>query len=63
MNPQTYLPVRMIGVTETFGGSGGHTRFASVTNVRWLPPTAANRAKALVTIPPGYHRVSSAANQ
>ena len=63
VNPQTYLPVRMIGVTETFGGSGGHTRFASATNVRWLPPTAANQAKALVTIPPGYHRVSSAANQ
>jgi hypothetical protein len=63
VNPQTYLPVRMIGVTETFGGSGGHTRFTSVTNVQWLPPTAANRAKALVTIPPGYHRVSSAASQ
>lgn len=63
VNPQTYLPVRMIGVTQTFGGSGGHTRFASVTNVGWLPPTAANRAKALVTIPPGYHRVSSAASQ
>ena len=53
----------MIGVTETSGSSGGHTRFMSVTNVRWLPPTAANRAKALVTIPPGYHRVSSAASQ
>jgi hypothetical protein len=63
VNPETYLPVRMIGVTETSGGSGGHTRFASVTNVRWLPPTATNRAKALVIIPPGYHRVSSAANQ
>jgi hypothetical protein len=62
VNPRTYLPVRMIGVTETFGGSGGHTRFASVTNVRWLPPTAANKAKALVTIPPGYHRVSSLAS-
>ncbi|HEY7920311.1 MAG TPA: hypothetical protein VIE45_11685 [Streptosporangiaceae bacterium] len=63
VDPQTYLPVRMIGVTETFGGSGGPTRFASATSVRWLPPTAANRAKALVTIPPGYHQVSSAANQ
>jgi hypothetical protein len=63
VNPSSYLPVRMIGVTETFGGSGGHTRFASVTNVRWLPPTPGNVARALVTIPPGYHRVSSAANQ
>jgi hypothetical protein len=60
VNPRTYLPVRMIGVTETYGGSGGHTRFTSVTNVGWLPPTAANKAKALVTIPPGYHRVSLA---
>ncbi len=62
VNPQTYLPVRMIGVTETFGGSGGHTRFASATNVRWLPSTAANKAKALVTIPRGYRRVSSLDN-
>jgi len=29
--------------------------------VRWLPPTAANTAKALVTIPAGFHRVSSPA--
>jgi len=45
------------------GSSGGSTRFASVTTVQWLPPTRANQAEALVTIPPGYHRVSSAANQ
>jgi hypothetical protein len=32
-----------------------------VTNVRWLPPTAANKAKALVTVPPGYQRVSLSA--
>lgn len=63
VNPSTYLPVRMIGVTETFGGSGGQTRFESVTNVHWLPPTPANMARALVTIPPGYHQVSSSADQ
>jgi hypothetical protein len=63
VNPSSYLPVRMIGVTETFGGTGGQTRFESVTNVQWLPPTTANVAQALVTIPPGYHRVSSAADQ
>ncbi len=63
VNPSSYLPVRMVGVTETFGGSGGHTRFQSVTDVRWLPPTPANVARALVTIPPGYHQVSSAADQ
>lgn len=63
VNPSTYLPVRMVGVTETFGGSGGHTRFESVTNVHWLPPTPANVARALVSIPPGYHQVSSPAGQ
>lgn len=63
VNPSTYLPVRMIGVTETFGGSGGHTRFESVTSVHWLPPTPANVARALVAIPPGYHQVSSPADQ
>ena len=59
----TYLPVRAYGSTETYGGAAGPTVSASVTNVRWLPPTAANIAKALVTIPPGYTRVSSAAQQ
>ena len=63
VNPSTYLPIRMVGVTETFGGSGGHTRFESVTNVRWLPPTSDNVAQALVTIPPGYQQVSSPADQ
>ncbi len=63
VNPSSYLPVRMIGVTETFGGSGGPTRSESVTNVRWLPPTPANVARSLVTIPPGYHQVSSPADQ
>jgi hypothetical protein len=61
VNPQTYLPVRTITTTETFGGSAGRTRFEYVTNVRWLPPTAANKARALVTIPPGYHRVNQSA--
>jgi hypothetical protein len=59
----TYLPVRAYGSTETYGGAGGPTVSAYVTNVRWLPPTAANIAKALVTIPPGYTQVSSPAQQ
>jgi len=63
VNPVTYLPVRMIGITETFGGSGGHTRFMSTTNVQWLPPTRANITQAMVVIPPGYQRVSSPAGQ
>jgi hypothetical protein len=63
VNPATYLPVRLVGITEAFGGSGGPTRFESVTTVNWLPPTPANVAKALVIIPPSYHQVSSAAQQ
>jgi hypothetical protein len=59
----TYLPVRAYGSTETYGGAAGPTVSAYVTNVQWLPPTAANIAKTLVTIPPGYTRVSSSAQQ
>jgi hypothetical protein len=56
VNPVTYLPVRMVGSTETFGGSAGNYMASFVTNVQWLPPTRANVAQALVTIPPGFHR-------
>jgi hypothetical protein len=56
VNPKTYLPVRMYGSTQTFGGPGGGTLFASVTDVHWLPPTPGNIAKTLVAIPPGFHR-------
>ncbi|HTZ30175.1 MAG TPA: hypothetical protein VMC83_39645 [Streptosporangiaceae bacterium] len=56
VNPTTYLPVRMDGSTETFGGSAGGFTSSFVTNVRWLLPTRANIAQALVTIPPGFHR-------
>lgn len=63
VNPRTYLPVRMYGSTQTFGGPGRGTLFSSVTDVRWLPPTPANTAKALVTIPAGFHRVSGPAQQ
>jgi len=59
----TYLPVRAYGSDETYGGAGGPTTSVSVTNVQWLPPTTANIAKALVTIPPGYTQVSSPAQQ
>jgi hypothetical protein len=56
VNPTTYLPVRMYGSTETFGGSAGSSTSSFVTSVRWLPPTRANIARALVTIPPGFQR-------
>ncbi len=63
VNPQTYLPVRIYGSVQAFGGPAGSTLFASTTDVQWLPPTAANIAQALVTIPPGFHQVSSPAGQ
>jgi hypothetical protein len=63
VNPKTYLPVRIYGSTQTFGGPAPSTRFTSVTDVQWLPPTAANIAKTLVTIPPGFHRVNVSAQQ
>jgi hypothetical protein len=59
----TYLPVRAYGSDETYGGANGPTVSASVTSVQWLPPTAANIAKALITIPAGYTQVSSPAQQ
>jgi len=59
----TYLPVRAYGSTETYGGSFGPALSSSMTNVRWLPPTTANTAKTLVTIPPGYVQVRSPAQQ
>jgi hypothetical protein len=59
----TYLPVRAYGSDETYGGANGPTISTSVTNVQWLPPTAANIAKALITIPTGYTQVSSPAQQ
>ena len=59
----TYLPVRAYGSDKTYGGANGPTVSASVTNVQWLPPTVANIAKALITIPAGYTQVSSPAQQ
>jgi hypothetical protein len=56
VSPTTYLPVRMVGSTQTYGGSGGSYTSSFVTNVQWLPATPANVAQALVTIPPGFHR-------
>jgi hypothetical protein len=63
VNPTTYLPVRAFGSTETYGGSAGTTVSSGVTDVQWLPPTAANVAQTLVTIPAGYQQVSSSADQ
>jgi hypothetical protein len=63
VDPAPYLPVRITGWNATFGGPAPRTSGSEVMDVQWLKPTAANTAKALVTIPPGFRRVSSPANQ
>lgn len=63
VNPKTYLPVRLSGSASTYGGPAPGTHSTSVTDMRWLRPTAANIARALVTIPPGFHQVSSPIDQ
>ena len=63
VDPKTYLPVRMSSLTKWFGGPAHSTHSAVVTNMQWLSATRANIAKALVTIPPGFHQVNSVADQ
>jgi len=64
VDAKTYLPMRAYGSTKTYGGANGPTTSSYVTDVRWLPPTPANKAKALVAIPHGYaHWTGSPGNQ
>jgi hypothetical protein len=63
VNPRTYLPVRLSGSAHSYGGPAPGTLFTSVTDMQWLPPSAANIARTLVTIPAGFHQVSSPADQ
>ena len=63
VDPKTYLPVRLSSSGRTYGGPAPSTYSTSVTEMQWLPPTAANIAKALITIPAGYTQVSSPAQQ
>jgi hypothetical protein len=56
VNPVTYLPVRMYGSTDTYGGKAGNQDSAGWEDVTWLKATPANIAKAQVTIPPGFRR-------
>jgi hypothetical protein len=63
VNSRTFLPVRIYGSTETFGGPAATHAITTVTNVRWLPPTPANIAMTLVTIPAGFRRVRSPSDQ
>ena len=63
VDPATYLPVRISSSSRSFGGPAPSYAFSSVTSIQWLRPTKANIAKTLVTIPPGFRRVHSPANQ
>jgi len=63
VDPSTYLPMRITSWNATFGGPAPRTSGSEVMDVEWLKPTAANTAKALVTIPPGFRQVRSPANQ
>jgi hypothetical protein len=63
VNPETYLPVRLSGSSRAFGGPAPSSYSTSVTDMQWLPPTAANVAQSLVTIPAGFQQVSSPADQ
>ena len=63
VDSKTYLPVRISGSNQSFGGPARSYVFSSVTDIQWLRPTAANIAKTLVTIPPGFRHVKSSASQ
>ena len=41
-------------MAKTFGGPAANTYGTGVTDIQWLPPTRANKAKALVAIPAGF---------
>jgi hypothetical protein len=63
VNSRTYLPVRMDSWSKTFGGRWPSVTVSSVADVQWLPPTAANIAKTMVTVPAGFRQVASPADQ
>jgi hypothetical protein len=50
-------------IPRTYSGPAPSTYSTSVTEMQWLPPTAANVAQSLVTIPAGFQQVSSPADQ
>jgi hypothetical protein len=54
VSPSTFLPVR---ITQSAAAPGVHGSLTSA-DIQWLPPTAANRARASVTVPCGYQQIS-----
>ena len=59
VNPATYLPVRMVSgpVLRLHDGQQSPASFSLVEDLQWLPPTAANVAKASVPIPAGFRQL------
>jgi hypothetical protein len=53
VSPSTFLPVQIM---LSLASPGLHTSWTSF-NFQWLPPTAANRARASVTVPCGYQQI------
>jgi hypothetical protein len=57
VSPSTYLPVRLTdAVLPTAGSRVSGTQTSA--DFQWLPPTAANSARASVTIPCGFQQIS-----
>jgi hypothetical protein len=54
VSPSTYLPVQITLSTAAPGLRGSLTTF----DIRWLPPTTDNRARASVTVPCGYQQIN-----
>ena len=54
VSPSTYLPVQITLSIAAPGLRGSLTTF----DIRWLPPTTANRARASVTVPCGYQQIN-----
>src|SRR5579875_2354414 len=59
VNPRTYMPLRMSASNVSYGGGARPWIDWSISNFKWLPPTKANIAKALIRIPRGYRHVKS----
>jgi hypothetical protein len=53
VSPSTYLPVQITLHMATPGLHGSLTSF----DIQWLPPVAANRARASVIVPCGYQQI------
>ena len=58
VDPKTYLPVRVLWSNWTHWRDGKPLHGTITEEIRALPPTPANVARASITIPAGFQRVS-----